>query len=231
LGTTYYNPRGSVDGTSGPDNAIFDTPITSFVTIDALEGTDQLIVDYRSAQRSSFHVGDIFNSGTFYGLVQIGPYDPQLNFYQFEDVRFLGSNFSSLASGMLFIASGGSITSSWGTFANLEQFRILAGSGNDSIQTGDANDYVSGGRGSDDIRTGGGDDDVYTESGGDYVDMGAGYDHFQGNYSAGSVALTVDIGTILTVSNGVTALNFESLTIGGSSADDLFNVAVAARTR
>ena len=84
---TYENPRGNVNGTADADTFLFNTPLDSLTVADALAGVDQLIVDRSADQGSSFRAGDIFHSGTFYGGVQTGPYDPQLIFYQFEDVR------------------------------------------------------------------------------------------------------------------------------------------------
>ena len=59
--------------------------------------------------------------------------------------------------------------------------------------------------------------------------MGAGgYDVFQGNYAADTAALVVNIGTTITVSNGVTVLNAEGVTIGGGNGNDSFVVSRVA---
>ncbi|MET1113166.1 MAG: calcium-binding protein, partial [Allosphingosinicella sp.] len=134
-------------------------------------------------------------------------------------------DFQTLDTDVVFQVVNGTITSGLGTFANLERFTIYAGSGDDLIRTGDEGDSIYAYGGSDDIRTGAGDDSVYSESGGDYVDLGAGgYDTFNGNYGADTAALVIEIGTAVTVSNGVTVLNAESVYIGGGLGNDSFIV-------
>jgi Ca2+-binding RTX toxin-like protein len=257
--TAYVNPTGYVDGTPEADSFLFNAPLQSWVTMDALGGIDQLTVDRSAGSASAFQARDTFNSGVFYGVVQTGPYDPQLTYYNVEDVTFVGSafddffdvkvgpasaglsididggsgvdtlalDFQTLNSGVVFQVVNGSITSSLGTFANLERFTITAGSGNDVIQTAGESDTIYAYGGADDIRTGAGNDSVYSETGGDYVDLGDGYDSFQGNYTADTAALTINIGDTITVSNGVTALNAETVTIGGGSGNDSFVVSRA----
>ncbi|HEU0097554.1 MAG TPA: calcium-binding protein, partial [Allosphingosinicella sp.] len=254
--TAYVNPRGSVNGTSAADSFLFDIPIDSYVTMDALDGVDQLTVDYRAGSATSFYARDLFNSGAFFGTVQSGPYSPALTYYNVESVTFTGSafadyfevrvgrfssglsmnidggagldmlvlDFQTMNTNVVFQLVDGSITSSLGTFANLEIFRITAGSGNDVIQTGDQSDSIYAYGGSDDIRTGAGDDSVYTETGGDFVDLGTGYDSFGGNYGAETVALTIEIGATITVSNGTTVLGADSVSIGGGLGNDSFVV-------
>jgi len=133
------------------------------------------------------------------------------------DVSKLSTDFS-------FVVNGISITSSWGTFTNFEKFEIHTGSGNDTITTGNGNDNIYTGTGVDNVSASAGNDSVYSQSTGGTFDGGDGYDYFQGDFSAQTAALSVTIGNNIQMSNGLTANNFESFSVGGGSGDDLFTV-------
>jgi Ca2+-binding RTX toxin-like protein len=137
---------------------------------------------------------------------------------------FLFFDWSKLSTGISFTLNGSAITSSWGTFAGFERFELRAGSGNDTIVTGSANDQIYTGTGVDSVNSGGGNDYIYTEASGGTFDCGSGLDHFQGNFTAAVAPLSITVGTTIQVSNGLSATNFESFTLGGGSGNDVFTV-------
>ncbi len=95
-----------------------------------------------------------------------------------------------------------------------------------TINGTNGNDTINGGAGADTINGLAGDDTISGGGGADTIDGGDGYDHYFDNFSATSAALTIDIGSITRISNGVTVSNVESLSIGGGSGGDTFNVTV-----
>ena len=138
-------------------------------------------------------------------------------------------DWSMQTTGLSFVVSGTAITSSWGTFTNFETFEIHGGSGNDTITTGGNDDSVYTGSGSDIVNTGAGDDEIYSLSTAGSVDGGSGNDFYSADFS-GFVALTINLGATIAVSNGITVSNVESFGIGGSYVNDVFNVSVTSGT-
>jgi Ca2+-binding RTX toxin-like protein len=255
--TTYTNPTGTFDATSGDDAIIFNVAPTAIASVDALTGNDSLLIQFDYPFGLTYDISDAFNVGTLSAGVSLSPFAPwSVGAQDVENVEIhgtssndtfdlqLGSNISALSvtldggagqdllkfdwskltTGISFVVSGSTITSSWGTFSNFETFELRAGSGNDTITTGSGNDVVYTGTGVDTVSTGDGNDTVYSQSSGGTFDGGAGVDSFQGDFSLQSAALSVAIGDSIQVSNGITATNFESLSIGGGSGDDLFTI-------
>jgi Ca2+-binding RTX toxin-like protein len=155
-----------------------------------------------------------------------------------DTLRFL---WSDMATGMNFIVNGATVTSSFGTFSNIENFYIFAGSGNDAITTGAGDDSVDTGAGVDHVTSGAGSDHINIQGSGgtidagdgnDYVslyvgssgfagsiDGGAGLDNLGLDYSGSAIGLTIVDGTSNSTPFGTIA-NFESYNIRGGSGDD-----------
>ena len=158
--------------------------------------------------------------------LEIGPNSSGLdvNFDGAAGVDSLLFDASRRLTPLSFIVSGTSITSNFGTFANLEQFTIYGGAGDDTITTGDLHDEVRTGTGFDTIHTGAGDDRIYSLSTGGTINGGAGRDQWTGNYSDYSTALTINFGATISVSTGVVISNVEVAGAGTGSGDDVFSV-------
>ena len=133
-------------------------------------------------------------------------------------------NGSLLTTGLSFFVSGGSITSSFGSFANFETFEIHSGSGNDNITTGGGDDQIYSGSGVDNVNTGSGNDQVFGASTGGNFNGGSGTDYFFDNLSAYTQDLTVTFANTITTSSGIAASNFESATVHAGSGNDHITV-------
>jgi len=137
---------------------------------------------------------------------------------------FLNLDWSRQSGGLNFILNGGAITSNWGSFSSFERFEIHTGSGNDTITTGAANDLIYSGTGFDTVNTGGGNDQIFCQSSGGSFDGGDGSDYFGADFSAQTVGISVALGAVLDLSNGLHVSNVESFGIGGTSGNDSFTV-------
>jgi len=136
----------------------------------------------------------------------------------------LNFDFSLRTDDFTFLVNGATITSSFGTFSNFEQYVIHAGAGNDTIQTGDGRDDISTGTGVDTVHAGGGNDSIYSQSTGGTIDGGDGIDFYDGDFTGVTTPLSISIGDTTTISSGLTVSNVESITIGGGGGDDVFTV-------
>lgn len=137
---------------------------------------------------------------------------------------FLYFDLSKQSAGLYFVADGSSIASSWGSFSNFERFEIRSGSGNDIIKTGALNDVVRSGTGVDNVSTGAGNDEIYTQASGGSFDGGEGIDYFWADFGTQASGMTVELGSTLQLSNGVSVSNVEIFSVGGTAGNDIFNV-------
>lgn len=119
----------------------------------------------------------------------------------------LAVDFSAFASTSFILGADGAIAASRGTWSNFEQFLIALGGGTNRVTTG------------------GGDDVVWSLGGVDTIDLGAGFDQWQGDYSAstGPLAFTWNGNTgAARLSNGTTLAGAEFASITTGAGDDSF---------
>ncbi len=227
----------SVNGTGGRDRLEYDVAsaggrmfTVSFWDIGTQHGLQgQVWGRNYSGPRLTFYE---FEDVTFVGTDSDDSFEFAFSrFMTIETVAFdagagrdlLTFDFSNSLTGFSFVLANGAISSTYGQFAGFEEFYITGSSGNDTITTGDGDDHLRSGAGVDTVATGDGDDTIYTEASGTF-DAGAGSDVWQGNYSAATTALTVDIGASVAISNGTTVSNAEIVSVGTGAGDDTFNV-------
>jgi Ca2+-binding RTX toxin-like protein len=181
-------------------------PILSFSQIENLQFTGTAFNDQfdLAISNSSWSLGVDFDGG--------------------EGNDRLSFNFSALTSSFSFVVDDETITSSFGTFVNFENFVIRAGAGDDVIHTGSGNDVIETGAGSNEVFAGSGHDSITTQGGIDTIDGGVGTDNWTGDYATSTAALTVDLGATIAVSNGTTVINVEGAHVTTGSGDDRFNV-------
>ncbi|MEP9400493.1 calcium-binding protein [Sphingomonas sp. VNH70] len=130
------------------------------------------------------------------------------------------------------------------TLTNFEVVNITGGSGNDSLTGGEGNDTLYGGGGTnilnggpgrggdrlvttfgtDTVSGGDGDDTIITYNGLGTVDGGDGNDVWNADFSLATTGLVVNkTASGYSLSNGMTAINVERVSITGTSHDDSFN--------
>ena len=116
---------------------------------------------------------------------------------------------------------------------NVEQLVYYAGSGNDNITGGAGDDLLAGGAGNDSLVGGAGDDvlnpgapviflgNIVAAAGHDQIDGGAGFDRLQIDDTDAIGGKTVTFrGTSATGSDGLVAVNVETLEFHGGTGDD-----------
>ena len=153
-------------------------------------------------------------------------------------------DFNGLSDVTFAVAADGTISSTYGTFSNFEQFSVQLGEGINTVVTQGAADtvYTRNG-GTNTISTGGGvdniqlytgtstvdagaDDDSISSFGGvDQVDGGTGYDSWNGNYTASLTDLTFSFSGATgsgTLSNGTTLSGIEAGSISTGDGNDTF---------
>jgi Ca2+-binding RTX toxin-like protein len=124
------------------------------------------------------------------------------------DYRWATDAISSQFQSQTFRNAAATIETDW---FNVEQFRVLTGSGDDYIQTGAGRDTVSTGAGDDVIDTGFG---VALVSGGD------GADRWMANFSSSSVNAVLDLGKASQKFLGGSVRGIESVWLTTGSGDD-----------
>ncbi|MFC3173587.1 beta strand repeat-containing protein [Novosphingobium bradum] len=119
----------------------------------------------------------------------------------------LAVDFSAFAGTTFVVGADGTIAANRGTWLDFEQFFIAVGAGANTVTTG------------------AGDDAAWSAGGADAIDLGAGFDQWEGDYSAAATALsfTWDGNTgAATLSNGTTLAHAEYADLTTGAGDDSF---------
>jgi hypothetical protein len=74
--TTYTNPTGTFDATSGDDAIIFNVAPTAIASVDALTGNDSLLIQFDYPFGLTYDISDAFNVGTLSAGVSLSPFAP-----------------------------------------------------------------------------------------------------------------------------------------------------------
>ncbi len=273
----------SVGGGSGDDEFIV-TSLDSAAAVYGGDGQDRLVYAVPSTTALTFQVvaygderdgqaGPPGNTLAFYGFESVSFTGSDFN-DQFEirvdysatggGIDFdgaggsdsLSADFSHFSGATTFILAGdGTITSNRGDFANLEQFSLTGGSGDDTLYGGALSDQLRGGAGADylsagdgrdvlysgddnnggdgaaDVLIGGGGDDSFHAGYGDSVYGGAGTDDLRYYATDGTAGITADFteltgGGTITVA-GATISGIESVPVAyGTNFDDTITASI-----
>jgi len=156
------------------------------------------------------HVNAALGDGNNYAYVDAAPLaapTTTINLSRGLGFDLLAVDFSAFAGTTFTVAADGTIAANRGTWLEFEQFQIAVGGGANQVTTG------------------AGDDAVWSAGGVDTVDLGAGFDQWEGDWSAAATPLAftwnVDTGTA-TLSNGTTVLHAEYADLTTGSGDDSF---------
>jgi Ca2+-binding RTX toxin-like protein len=199
--TTYTNPTGTFDGTTGDDTFVFNVKPSGITYIDALGGTDSLLVQFDYGFGLTYDASDVFNTGTLNAGVSLSPFEPaSIGVNNVESVELHGTSnndtfhlqVGSDVAGLTVVMDGGAgqdlLKLDWSKQSAGLSF-VMNGSAITS-NWGTFSNFetfeIHTGSGNDTITTGGGNDTVYTGTGVDNVSTGAGNDQIYSQSSGGS---------------------------------------------
>jgi len=199
--TSYVNPTGTFNGTSGDDTILFNAVPTALVTaVDALGGNDSLTVQVPYTDPISFDATDN-GAGSFTATTRLGPYGGLILVYNVENVEFDGgANNDTFHLQLGASTAGESIKMDGGAGTDLLQldasrltsdFTFAVNGSSISCSFGTFTNFetfeIHTGSGNDTIVTGSGNDNIYTGTGIDNVNAGAGNDYIYSQATAGTI--------------------------------------------
>lgn len=202
---TIVDRTGTFTLTNANDDISYTKPFDTLTFVDAAGGKDSLRVTFETSGQMEVNADDIFNSGTFFGKVSYGPFDPQLTFINIEEVSVAGGSGNDLfklrlrsnSSALTATFDGGDGTDTISVdVSELSANFSLTYDGNSitssrgsftnfeafAIYTGSGNDNIVTGDEADTIQTGTGIDNVSSGGGNDRVYTNA----VQGEFDLGT---------------------------------------------
>jgi Ca2+-binding RTX toxin-like protein len=137
----------------------------------------------------------------------------------------LTADFSTLGNTSFVVAANGTIAANQGSYARFQGFDLTLGGGINTITTGAQSDSIKAGAGTHFLNTGDDRDQITTVGGTVVLDAGAFSDLWTADFRSSTVGIATTIsGTTVTMSNGSSASNLESLVLMTGSGDDSMTV-------
>ena len=233
--TNDHSGASQVDGGEGYDTLIIDHSNQGASTVqlgwvagrDGFNGTARVANGYTTSFIYNFEEFDVTGSD-FADTHRLGIDD----FVSGYAATFDGGagrdrltiSFARTTTDARFDASGETIVSSFGSFANYERFFIEGGSGNDTFVGGALNDEIEGGDGQNSMYGGDGNDTIFSTSILDYSNGGGGLDTWRVNFRDTAQRVTFEVADAVHVNGMLAAEEFETISIDASYRNDTFIV-------